>query len=332
MCGHVVAHLGIDRKLRHKHSLAHRAVQQGPVHFKVRLNRIDAPEEALVGIAPDDHAAFVDQALNDVPPEMVHAVRHGLIHQIAQQFPLHEVDFQQLVGIAGHGRVDFDVRDPLILPDAQVCVVVPPDAQILALAAGVEHRDVRAGLDVLGDHFGEVRVEQDVTVGQKHVFLARAAQIARVGAQGVEHARVDAHIVPREEGRQDEQSVVFEVQIPFLSGAEVIHQGMIIFLGNHPDVADAGMHHAGHQEVDHPEAAGDRQRRDGARERKFPQAGVVFPGIDQAHHVLHVKTLPCRRLRPVGRPPGPPRPPAIGRLGRPPRCGPVPRPPGNPAQ
>ena len=193
------------------------------------------------------------------------------------------------------------------------------------LNGAVHDGNIRRAFDMLAEHFLIIDIDDDVAVGHDDVFLARAAQVAEVGAQRVEHALVNAGIIPREERRQNKQAVVLAVQVPFLAAAEMIHEGMIIPLRNHADVARAGIDQAGHLKVDHAIASHDGQRRHGAGERQFAQKLIVFAGIDKTHQILHSNTppvTPCFRIvRPERRPyrPEAPRPARQRRCRLPPR-------------
>ena len=91
--------------------------------------------------------------------------------------------------------------------------------------------------------------------------------------------------------RQDVQANL-AVQVPLAAGAKVVHQGLVVLLGDDADSLDAGVGHGGELEVDHAITAGDRQRRNGAHAGQFTEMNVVFTGVDKAHYVFHVGVPP----------------------------------------
>ena len=56
------------------------------------------------------------------------------------------------------------------------------------------------------------------------------------------------------------QAVDFAVQVPLLAGAQVVHQAVIVLLGDNSHIPDSRVDHAGGQEVDHAVSSGYRQR------------------------------------------------------------------------
>ncbi|MPN10422.1 hypothetical protein SDC9_157717 [bioreactor metagenome] len=132
----------------------------------------------------------------------------------------------------------------LHLGDAAVAVEDQPQIEVLLLGNGqirvvVEHRDVRAGFDVFGDHLVKRHVKDRVAAGQNHVLLRIAAHVAEAGANRVHTAAVEAGVFLSHERRQHKQALAFSMQVPFLAGAEVVHQRMIVLLRNQADTGDA---------------------------------------------------------------------------------------------
>ena len=212
------------------------------------------------------------------------AVGEGLLHQLAQQLALGDEHLQVRVLGGGNHRAHFHAGDGLILGDGQVGGIVHVGAgQILA----VEQGDVRAGGDVIVNGLGEVRVVDRVAVGHNDVLLGGQAQEVAVGVDGVDQAGIHAHVLTGQVRRQDVEANL-AMQVPLAAGADVVHQGLIVLLGDHADVLDAGVHHGRELEVDHAIAAGDRERGHGALAGQFTEVNIVFTGIDQTHDVFHV--------------------------------------------
>ena len=215
------------------------------------------------------------------------AVRHALVHQRAQQLTLHHDDLHARQRQVRMRRINFHVRHHAAFIHRQIA------AQFIALhvrISGVHDGDVRAAVLMIRHKLRDIRVVDDVGVAQHQIFLLGAGEIVGVGAQRIQHTRVHANILARQERRQHLEAVILPVQIPLLAGADVIHQGVIILLHDDADVLDAAVDHRGQQEVNDAVATAHRQRRDGAGQGQLAQIGVIFAGVDNTHYVFHFLT------------------------------------------
>ena len=124
---------------------------------------------------------------------------------------------------------------------AQIHVLI---LRIEACLLVVHYGNVRTGSDMLREHVRKCGVIDGMAACEHDVALGAAANVAEHGAQRIDGAAVNARVVPGDERGQDEKAVPLAVQIPFLSGLEVIHQRVVILLRNDPHVGDARVHKA----------------------------------------------------------------------------------------
>ena len=86
-------------------------------------------------------------------------------------------------------------------------------------------------------HIAIIDVADYITVAQNDIFLLGIRQKPHAGFQGLNPAVVDQGLMA-ERGKH-EQARAFAGQIPSLSGAKVIHQGLIIALCDNTDLVNA---------------------------------------------------------------------------------------------
>ena len=103
----------------------------------------------------------------------------------------------------------------------------------------VKYGDVRSRADVLVHHVVECRIEYRIASGKEGIALGASADIAGYALERFHGAAVKADIIACDKRRQHEQTVALSVQIPFLSRAEMIHQGMVVLLRDDADVGHA---------------------------------------------------------------------------------------------
>ena len=291
--GRLVARLGVHR-VRAEQLVPHGGVEQIHVHAVIRLDGGNLAAVALELIALHAHHAVSHIALQNVAHQVVLSVRQRLIRQMHQQRALDDHHVREHVGIAHGVGVDFNVVHPAVRVHAQKRPRGGGGGRMIErqrVVARVHHGHVRAGIHVFLNHVVKTGVENRVPAAQKHQLLLGAAQVVHVRAQRVQNARIRAVSVAPEHGKQ-EQAVVARVQIPRLSGLQVIHQRMVIALHQNAHVADAAVHHAGNQKVHQPIARRHRQRRHRALARQLAQAQLLARSVNDAHYVLHIKHPP----------------------------------------
>ena len=262
------------------------------------LDGLDAAVIAIHAAGHDLQRARADERAENVVVEGLRAVGDGLIDQVNQQRALDDHDVQREVVVVGGVGVDLHVAHHIVLVHVDERVLAVLGAGEFDVGGGdlfVHHGDVRAGVDVLADHRLEGGVHDVIAVGQNGVLLLGAAQIVEVRAQRLHHAGVLAAVFPGQEGRQDEQAVVAGVQIPLLAGAEMIHQRVIVLLGDDAHVAHAGIDQIGQREVDDAIAARHGDGRHGALTGQLAQRQVVLGGVDNAHYIIHDNQPPSVR-------------------------------------
>ena len=135
-----------------------------------------------------------------------------------------------------------------------------------------------------GEHVAVIDVADHVAVGENDVFLTGVVQETGDGRE-VFHAAVrDGACVA--EGRQDEQALSLAGEIPRLAGAEVVHQGLIVVLGDNADLVDAGVDHIGKRKIDQAVAAAEGHRAHGALFRQLADFLVVLVGEQNSQHII----------------------------------------------
>ena len=215
----------------------------------------------------------------------MHAVGRRLLDELAQQLALGDVDLQGGAVAGRHGGTDFHARNLAVLIDGEERVVFALGADSLR-AVRIEHGHVRALFNVILERVGVIHVVDRVAVGQHDVFLTGKAQIGAVGFERVQQTGINAHVLAGQERRQHHKTLL-AVQIPLAAGADVIHQGGIVLLGDHADVLDAAVHHRGKLEVDHAVTTRDRKGGNRAQAGQLAEVNVVFTGKNQTHDVFH---------------------------------------------
>ena len=249
---HFIADFCINRKLVPEQSLPHFRIQDLHVEPEIALDRIDMPAFPLVFISIDLRAAALDQAEENILIHRMQAVCDCFVHQVQQQFAFHHKHLHIAVPVCRMGRLNLHIGYVAVLLNLDIrAVLIPDHGGIL----GVHQGDIRTCFPVKTDQFIQAGIVQDVAVAQHQGFLLAAGQIAVVGSESIQDARIQSDILTRQERRQNMKALMFAVQIPFLAGSEMVHQAVIIFLHDHADVFHSAVHHAGNQEVNHAESA-----------------------------------------------------------------------------
>ena len=224
------------------------------------------------------------------------AVRNRLVDQVNQQRALDHHDLEIEIVVARRVRMHFHIADDAVLggyvdirvrPLRQVCVI-----GIARRNLAIHQRHVRAGANVLLNHRLKRRVHDVIAAGQNHVFLLRTAQIVEIAAQRLDHAGVFAAVIAGQKWRKDKQTVVARVQIPFLAGAEMIHQRMIVPLRDHANIAHAGINQIRKRKIDNAITTGDGKGGDRAICSQLAELEIVLRGVNDAHYVTHALQPP----------------------------------------
>ena len=99
------------------------------------------------------------------------------------------------------------------------------------------------------DQFVEVDGAQNAAVHEDDVLFLGILQEAHGGAQRLQLAAI-ARVVIRRVRRQELEAALFQVQVPLLAGADMVHQGLVVVLRDDADMTDAGIGHIGQGKVD----------------------------------------------------------------------------------
>ena len=239
---------------------------------------------AVVDVALQVEAAA--HALKDIPPQAVTVVAQALRHQMDEQLGPQDKDVQAAIALR---RVQAVGRVGDAAPGVQ------PEVGILPVAGdgGADGGDVRAGVDMAAEHVLQGRVDDRVAVGQHHVVLADALQVVHHAAQGIHAAAelaVAAVLLIIGEGRQQRQTAEVAAQVPAFAAAQVVQQRLALAVHDDAHVRDAGVHHAGEDEVDDAVVTAEG---DGAVDAIFdelPQTVFLVVGEDDPVHSVHGRT------------------------------------------
>ncbi|MPN16505.1 hypothetical protein SDC9_163849 [bioreactor metagenome] len=194
----------------------------------------------------------------------------------------------------------------LHLRHALVCVHQQPQIEVLFVAdlgfrLVIEHGDVRARLHMPRDHLVKRHIKDGMAAGEDDILLRAATHIPQAGADSVHAPAIEPRVSLGHERRQQEEAFTLSVQVPFLAGAEMIHQRMIVFLRNEANAGDAGVDQIRKDKVDAAISAAKGNRGHGARECKVAQQRVGFSCVDEAKRVTchsiflrsHPRLQPC---------------------------------------
>ena len=265
--GHLVLDLGVDGVLRIEQVVAHLPLEA--VHVVGEIGGDGAQTAHIAVVAPAENLEGIHLAQQHVPDEIRIPVAHALLDEILQQGFFHHEHVAGGVAAGGPIRVHLQVRHPAVRIQVHAQLI----ELVVAVAGGhvvIHNGNIRAGADVLLDHGVEGGVKHRMAPRQDHIPLGAAADIPQHRAQGVQGALVDARVIMGHEGGQDKEPVMLAVELPFLAGAQVVHQGVVILLGDDAHVGQARIHQAGEDEVDAAIAAGKGYRGHGPGKGQVP--------------------------------------------------------------
>ena len=261
----ILADIGLDEGQRVLIELTDGLVEHGDALKGERVHGHDAPLPAAQHQIPV-HVELVpgDQLLDGVDQELL--VQHedihgsgivrgsGVVHQ-------HIGDLALLVHL--HGQVD--------------------DLAAVADAGLGNHGHVLAGSHMGSQNGGQVDVGQNGGVGHDHQLVIRAElqEVHGVG-QGFQLAPVGVgHGLGV--GGQEFQTAFLQLKAPFLTVADVVHQGLVVEPGDDAHMAHTGVAQVGQSEVHLTVAAAEGQGRHGALVGQLTHVGII--GKDNTHYV-----------------------------------------------
>ena len=166
------------------------------------------------------------------------------------------------------------------------------DAVVRHLLAVRDQCDVGAGLDVPVENLLIVDRTDAVAVGHDDIFFARTRdEVERAFEQlkprGIEQLALVGVVGGDERGEQLDAAAAAG-KVPVLTGADVIHQRLVVVIGDDADLGDVRVDHVGEFKVDHAVSAAERNRGDRAAAGQFGNHIVVDVGKDNTDsvHVL----------------------------------------------
>ena len=217
----------------------------------------------------------------------------AVVHHIQQQLLGEDVDLQALQRLVRGHRVDGQVGDPALL----IHLHVLGEAGSALQGGCAHHGHIGPGVDVLLEHLGHRQVHRHVAPGQNHILLADVFQIVGHAGQGVHVAPVLAAPLRIAEGGQDAQAAVAAGQLPILTGAHVVQQGLIALMYNDAHVGNAGVDIVGEHEVHQAVPPAEGQGAGVPGTGQLPQVGVGPVRKNDAVQVVHACSPPFTSSR-----------------------------------
>ena len=169
-----------------------------------------------------------------------------------------------------------------------------------------DHGDVPAALDMGGDDLGQIDVGKNGGVGQDDQLVLRAVgQEVHSAGQRLQLAPVAVNF-GLGVGGQEFQAAFLQLQTPFLTVADVVHQGLEVVAGDDAEMTDAGAGQIGQRPVHLTVAAAEGQGGHGALGGQLAEACVVgkyntgyvhciFPPVTACHRASARRWLPRQR-------------------------------------
>ena len=293
---HRVADLRVDRHLAAEKAPADILLQKRHGVVVILQNALVEQRHVVERVDVDLQTALQIVLENEVPLKMILSVRHHVADHRDELFALHDehahADQILLRRTVARGQID------------QISVLVELHRQLLRLDAVTlsglgDDRDVAAGLDMLFQHLEEIDRTEHRRVCQHHIIAVVALKHRQRCLERLELSAVRAGVAGGV-GRQKAHAVA-ELEIPFVTVSEMIHQGLIVIFRDNADVADAGVRHVGKDEVDLTVASAEGDGGGGALAGQLAHVVVVDVGENNAHHI-HRRILPFSALRRSSRP------------------------------
>ena len=279
--GNVVADLCGDGSLLGKEGVAFLTVQELHADFVVGLDRVDDFGETG-GLIADD-LQIVHVGLKEITAEGVLVVGRCILDEVLQKRLPHKEDVERVVDLILNVATDGDVGDPLVLVHGENHGV----AKFRGLAVLVDDCDVGAGGVVLVKQVVKVNVVDCVGVGHDDIFLSCVVQKVQVAHEGVNTAVPGAGacqgVVIR--GKK-EHSLSLAGQVPWLSGTHMVHEGLIVVLGDNSHAGHSRVDHAGEREVNETVTAAKRNRCHGADAGQLDDVGVIHLRMDYSEYII----------------------------------------------
>ncbi len=248
------------------------------------------PAVALVAVDAVAPGLVLDDLVDGV-----FAVAHPVHRQPQQQLPVKDggvhVDVLLPPGVGGLEGV------------TEEAVLLDGEDQVLPVVGGhvvptAEDGDAGAALLVLRQHGVVVDVGHHVAVTEQHVLGLGGGQEGVDVADGVQVAPVHPRTCPGV-GGQDGETADLPGQVPLAAGPHVVHQGMVVGLGDHAHVPDTGVDHVGKGEVHQavPPAVGHRAH--GPHHGQVTHPVIVHIGEDDPQNLAltHGSPPPGCRIR-----------------------------------
>ena len=158
-----------------------------------------------------------------------------------------------------------------------------------------DYGDVPAALDMGGDDLGQVDVGKNGGVGHDDQLVIRAVGEEVHGAGERLQLAPVAVDFGLGVGGQEFQTAFFQLQAPFLTVANVVHQGLEVVAGDDADVADTGAGQIGQRPVYLTVAAAEGQGGHGALGGQLTKACVVGKYNTGYVHCIFPPVTACHR-------------------------------------
>ena len=233
----------------------------------------------IAGVLHTVDVQDIDVVGQDIPLKVDQTAGRSILDQLDQGLALQDIDVQIQVLLAGAIIVEQQLGNTAVCIHRQGVVIV--FAALGDLGALVCHRNIRTAGLVCSQQRVEVVVDGHVGIAHHHIALLLVLQEAQDGSQSLHAAGVDAHALFCKR-RHDVQTAVAAGHIPLTAGAQVIHQGVIVFAHHDGNIGDAAVCHAGQHKVHHAVTACKRDRSHGTLGDQLRNGIIIAVGENDA--------------------------------------------------
>lgn len=241
----LVPYSGIHRRLRAEDGISDVFVLHHQAVAVILKYRAVLQHKAVEAVHTDGKRAAVEALLDEITFEMVKSLCRkrgdGLnkrvaayhVHSESRILPLPRGIVQvNAVGSASVGGIDDKLGGGRLVLRSRRC----------------DDCHVPAGFRVRIDDLSEIDAAYRVGVGEDHIIGIFLLKEGERGAELLDFPAI-APGISRRKGRNEHKSAALAVEIPVLTGAEMVYQRLIVVFRDDPDVVYSGVDHVGEDKI-----------------------------------------------------------------------------------
>ena len=268
----LVPYSGIHRRLRAEDGISDVFVLHHQAVAVILKYRAVLQHKAVEAVHTDGKRAAVEALLDEIAFEMVKSLCRkrgdGLnkrvaayhVHSESRILPLPRGIVQvNAVGSASVGGIDDKLGGGRLVLRSRRC----------------DDCHVPAGFRVRIDDLSEINAAYRVGVGEDHIIGIFLLKEGECGAELLDFPAI-APGISRRKGRNEHKSAALAVEIPVLTGAEMVYQRLIVVFRDDPDVVYSGVDHVGEDKIYLTVSPGEGERRDSAVPCQVIKPVVVY--------------------------------------------------------